>query len=262
MNLRTNHIALAALAAAALMAGSTASAQAGYLDTAYPTKNNGDFIAGHGIPGDNFWVGGGDFARVALKGRQRDTGEPLSRTGNEYHVATGLADDGTNPAWNFDFQYTPLAGEANALDGLQLMVDFDPGVGSTDFATIDLPLLGGWDTTFADGFFLNPSDGSWSSDNVPFVYSQSWNMGYGFWGKAFDPFADGEYEIRLMAYRNSDIQTAALTDGQPLAERQLLASSDILVVAGDPTSVPEPATLGLMGVGLAGLGFARWRKRK
>lgn len=31
---------------------------------------------------------------------------------------------------------------------------------------------------------------------------------------------------------------------------------------GEPSPVPEPATIALMGAGLAGVGFAAWRKNR
>lgn len=214
--------------------------------TVAPTKANGDFIAGTGIPGDNFTVAtGATGEQVALKARNRATGQPLLQSGSTYYVSPGLT--GASPTLTFDYQFTP-----GSLPnyGLKLDVDFDPGAG-TNFATIDQLVLGGWSTApFNDGFFLNPGGGAWS-DNAPlYVYSQSWNLGYTFWstvfGKSYDPNAPGTYEIVLTAY---DPNTSAV-----------LSTSAITAVV-----VPLPpsawAGLALLG-GLGVTGFVRNRREQ
>jgi hypothetical protein len=48
----------------------------------------------------------------------------------------------------------------------------------------------------------------------------------------------------------------ALSAASLFAQREPLDGDDI------PTTVPEPASIALMGVGLVGVGFAAWRKNR
>lgn len=221
-----------------------------------PTKANGDFIAGTGIPADNFTVASAGGDAVALKGRQRDTGQALSQSGNIYYVATGLAADNVNPAWSIDFQFTPEDGAAlpnffTLTDyWLTLEVDFDPAYGSASFKTVSLPVSGA-----SPNFFLNPGSGAWSNDSTPWVVSDSTNLGFASWALAspigptgYDPNVTGEYEVRLT------VSELAYQGFIPVRGADI-ASTDILVRA-----VPEPTSLALMGMAtVAGLAVRRRR---
>jgi hypothetical protein len=214
--------------------------------TVSPTKLNGDFINGSGIPADQFTVAtAGDGSQVALKARDRDTGEPISKIGSTYHVPAGL--NGTNPAWTFDFQFAP--GTA-APYGLKLDVDFDPGPG-TSFRTIDLPVLGGWNSVASDGFYVNGAPVVFS-DATPYVYSQSWHLGFTFWSTlpggptGYNPNLPGTYTINLTAY----LPGTTAPD--------IIASTSINAVVDPAPAVPTPAAA---SAGLALLGALGLRRR-
>lgn len=212
-----------------------------------PTKANGDFIPGSGIPSDRFTI---DTAltgeSVALKARDRSNGEPLFSVGSVYTVSPG--NDPSNPnrsAWNFDFQFSPGAGSTAVPSDYtyELKVDIDPAVGVTNFVTIPVPPS----NTLApagDSFFANPGGGAWSSNTTPFVIANSENYKFGFLaGPTFTNPSFGEYDIQFTA-RN------AITNA-------VVAQSNIQVVA----AIPEPATLGVLGLATIGL-LARRRRRR
>lgn len=215
--------------------------------TVSPTKADGTFIAGTGIPGDNFTVAtGATGEQVALKARDRGTGQPLFQSGTTYYVSPGLT--GASPTLTFDYQFTP--GTA-ANYRLKLDVDFDPGAG-TDFVTFDQNVLGGWSVfPYSDGYFTNPGGGAWSSNTTPYVYSQSWNLGYAFWsmvyGKSYDPNAPGTYEFVLTAY--------------DLANPNVVLSSSAITAVVVPLPPSAWAGLALLG-GLGITGIVRNRKEQ
>jgi hypothetical protein len=184
-----------AIAGVALGATLTASA----LTNVDVTKSNGDFVAGSGIPADNFTTDIGEGVSVYLKARGRPgapiSGQALIVTGKTYVNVTNP----TTPLWNFDFQFTPRLDDA--VDGrnydLILQVDTDPS-SATDFTknacTIDAGLFDPNSWSSGDGFFVNPGSGAWSDDDTPYVYSQSWRPGFGFLNNG--ELTPGDYEIR------------------------------------------------------------------
>ncbi|MEM7315344.1 MAG: PEP-CTERM sorting domain-containing protein [Planctomycetota bacterium] len=247
MRMKQNLMQLSLVAVCVAMVSHLASAA-----NVTPTKSNTDFIAGSGIPSDNFVIDTASSGEsVALKGRSRDTGQAISFVGDTYTVMNGNSVlSPSNPWWSFDWQFSPGTAGMVAEDYIMtLQVDFDPAIGTTDYATISLPVAdadmdptNSWDDT--DGFFTNPGGGDWSDDGVPFVYSQSWNQGFGFWtappfDKTYDSNDTGEYQLNVSIAKSSD----------PMVP---IATSSILVEV-----VPEPCTGLMLLCGCLGLMIRR-----
>jgi cohesin domain-containing protein len=194
MNMQQNHRttqAIAALAGCALTAAATAQVL-----NADPTKIGGDFIAGSGIPADNF-MGTVDAVSTFFKARGRDSGQAVAIHGNTYIVLDGPSTSNAGASWwSFDFQFTPNM--ADLVTGpnynLTLQLDLDP-TEFVNFRTLSMPIFdadadpaNSWDD--GDGHFVNPGAGSWSDDNIDYVYSQSWRMDFGFLNGSFLPAGD------------------------------------------------------------------------
>ncbi|RMH27433.1 MAG: hypothetical protein D6692_07935 [Planctomycetota bacterium] len=224
MNSRTTRIAAAAGAIASIAYAATAQVPAA------PTKANGDFIAGNGIPSNDFIADIKDVA-VYLKPRARSNGQPLLIDGNTYIVLDGPAPSSTASWWSFDFQFTPRPGDTVGGENynLTLEVDLDPSP-ATDFVVISQPLfdadsnpLNSWDD--GDGLFINPGPGQWSDDTVNYVYSQSWRPDFGFLNGSILPA--GDYKIRL---------TAAPTSGN-IEARTVSTEVNVRVMPAGDTAV-------------------------
>jgi hypothetical protein len=222
-----------------------------------PTKSNAntDFIPGTGIPENQFTIDtAGTGERAFLKARNRASGVPLAQAGNVYTVSNGMFSP-TRAAWQFEFQFSPIAGKAVADYFYQIQADTNPAFGAASFVTINVPGSVQFAQPMGDSYYPNGSGGSiggtdasptytytsgWS-DATPFVIGNSQNYNFGHLaGAGFTNAGPAEYEIRAIMY-DSSTNTA-------------IANSTILVDV-----VPEPATASLLA--LTGLTLFGRRRR-
>lgn len=227
------------LSAAVLMALALGSAGMASADTVPLTKSNGDFIPGTGILADNFTISTGTGGEsVALKARDRDTGQPLSISGTTYAVSPGLSTDAPGQTqFRFDFQFTPGGAENYWLE---LKIDFDPTMAGQDFVTLEGLVLGYWNSG-GDSYLTNPGSGAWSDNTTPYVVANSSRLDFGFWssyyGRTYDPNAPGYYDLVFNAY--------SAQGGELLSSVSITAQ----VVPLPAAFWPGVAMLGILAVG-------------
>ena len=228
-----------------------------------------DVIFGSGNANGSFTVDQNNGVELGLRGKLRHnaSGSPEntfnSNGDGTYSFAAGVAPTQLFPTavWSFEWSINSnFDGNSGFnLDDLvyQLGLDIDPSQGTsfTSFDPINVPFADhaiGTNATGNGGGAVaaatpTPDTAGYATlianNNVA---QNSWKAHWFF--SPFDPTVDGTYNLYLTASDQAGGQ---------------LARTDIQIIVGQGgASVPEPATLALICLGLAGIGYSRQGKKK
>ena len=150
--------------------------------------------------------------------------------------------------WNFDFS---INSGTNTINGYSYVLGLDtsPSLAAA-YVTID-PF-----TAFFDNSFGNNGTAQGAGVEAPDFAGQTVLAGqnsvaqnsqnFGWLMPTFDPTVNGTYSLYLAAFDRAGNQ---------------IGRTDITVIVGQGGTVPEPASLGLVGLALAGVAVASRRKK-
>ena len=236
-------------------AGFTSSSTPGYQDAVY-------MGGGGGVTNGNWTVNTIGTLEMGLRAKNRGTFDGDGSSGT-YTFGLGLCNPvcsgGAKAMWNYEFSVNTRAGGIGTVDLtsriVEVRVDTD-GTALTAFTAWTDVTTNWGDNSYWDGAdeglpgTAGPSTdekrvGTGPASAGEFGVQQSANplFGNSLFQPGFDPFASGLYRIE-MRVRDSTITTGNSTLGE----------------VGINVQVPEPSSLALVGLAIAGLGFASRRK--
>lgn len=219
-----------ALVAAAALAAM--SAQADYGNIGGP----GVYFGSGNVDG-NWTFETASNVQVAIRAKDRATLQTLDGSSGVYGAGYGLV-GGNKAAWNYEFSVNLRADGTGNMDfsdvTAQMFVDIDPTAGF-NWQMLDIesnwPDNCWWDGSAPRRCGATPLAGEYGAQ-------QSANPLFGDSGFAFNPGA-GLYGLRLVVSDNT---------------------GDVLSSVETAVQIPEPGSLALVGLALAGLGYSRRRK--